>query len=69
MLKFRRNDQKITRTKEEQRERLCCGIRLQFIKYTVWPQNGNARRLTQRVSKCINKIVSPESMSLLCIKV
>ena len=28
------------RTKEEQREWPCCGIRLQFIKKnTVWPRN------------------------------
>ena len=28
-----------TRTKEEQREWPCCGIRLQFTKNTVWPRN------------------------------
>ena len=27
------------RTKEEQRERPCCGIRLQCTKCTVWPRN------------------------------
>ena len=28
------------RTKEEQRERPCCGIRLQCPKCTVWPRNA-----------------------------
>ena len=39
MLKLCRNDPKNERTKEEQRERPCCGIHLQFSKCTVWPRN------------------------------
>ena len=31
---------KKTKKKAEQRERTCCGIRLQFTHYTIWPRNG-----------------------------
>ena len=37
MVKFGRNDQRKVKKKEEQRERPCCGIRLQCTKCTVWP--------------------------------
>ena len=41
VLKFCWNDQrKVKKKKEEQRERPCCGIRLQCTKCTVWPRNG-----------------------------
>ena len=35
---FKMND----RTKEEQKERPCCGIHFKFTKYTVWPRNESS---------------------------
>ena len=33
------NENEITRMKEKHRECSCCGIRLQFAKYLIWPRN------------------------------
>ena len=40
MLKLCRNDQRKRKNKKEQTQRPCCGIRLQFTKYTVYLRNG-----------------------------
>ena len=39
MLNLCRNDQKNERTKEDQRERPCCRIRIHFPKAQFWPRN------------------------------
>ena len=41
VLKFCRNhrERKNKRRTEEQRDRACCGIHLQFSEYTVWSRN------------------------------
>ena len=44
MLKVFPNDQRKLTKKEEQRERRCCRIRLQFTKSTVWPRKTVAYR-------------------------
>ena len=53
MFNFWRNDQRNERTKEEQRERPCHGIRLQGTKCTVWPRNESSRELIEISSKTI----------------
>ena len=47
MLSFCRNDQKeriiAQKKKIKNRERPCCGIRLQLTKFAVWPRNVSSK--------------------------
>ena len=60
------------RTNEEQNERPCCRIRLQFTKYTVWPlydQNGRFFDQSECNKIRIHKISSKANLLYLFIGV